>query len=98
MVVLVLVACFIFCIFKKCFGKKKKPKKVREGKAGRRRKAKEGEGEAGEKVRLSLYYIILSYQLKNYKKIRCVCVCFNLIGWGGEERRGGRGERTGKVG
>uniref|UniRef100_A0A669ESQ0 Synaptotagmin Vb n=2 Tax=Oreochromis TaxID=8139 RepID=A0A669ESQ0_ORENI len=48
-VVLVLVACFIFCIFKKCFGKKKKPKKVREGKAGRRRKAKEGEGESGEK-------------------------------------------------
>uniref|UniRef100_A0A3P8NW40 C2 domain-containing protein n=1 Tax=Astatotilapia calliptera TaxID=8154 RepID=A0A3P8NW40_ASTCA len=48
-VVLVLVACFIFCIFKKCFGKKKKPKKAREGKAGRRRKAKEGEGETGEK-------------------------------------------------
>lgn len=51
MVVLVLVACFIFCVFKKCFGKKKKPKKVRERKAGRRRKEKEGEGEAGEKVR-----------------------------------------------
>eukprot|EP00064_Thunnus_orientalis_P019296 superscaffoldBa00004765_g19412 len=27
-VVLVLVACFIFCVFKKCFGKKKKPKKL----------------------------------------------------------------------
>lgn len=50
MLVLVLVACFIFCVFKKCFAKKKKPKKVRERKAGRRRKEKEGEGEVGEKV------------------------------------------------
>lgn len=50
--VLLLVAAFIFCVFKKCFGKKKKPKKVRERKAGRRRKEKEGEGEAGEKVRV----------------------------------------------
>lgn len=57
-VVLVLVACFIFCVFKKCFGKKKKPKKVRERKAGRRRKEKEGEGEAGEKVRDPLKSII----------------------------------------
>ncbi|TMS21809.1 Synaptotagmin-1 [Larimichthys crocea] len=48
-VVLVLVGCFIFCVFKKCFGKKKKPKKVRERKTGRRKKEKEGEGEAGEK-------------------------------------------------
>lgn len=48
--VLLLVAAFIFCVFKKCFGKKKKPKKVRERKTGRRRKEKEGEGEAGEKV------------------------------------------------
>lgn len=58
MVVLVLVACFIFCVFKKCFGKKKKPKKVRERKAGRRRKEKEGDGEAGEKVRGPLKSII----------------------------------------
>lgn len=50
MVVLVLVACFVFCVFKKCLGKKKKPKKVRETKVGRRRKEKEGEGETGEKV------------------------------------------------
>ncbi|XP_077595539.1 synaptotagmin Vb isoform X2 [Stigmatopora nigra] len=48
-VVLVLVACCVFCVFKKCFGKKKKPKKVREKKAGRRRKTKEGEGETGDK-------------------------------------------------
>uniref|UniRef100_A0A3B5L3F7 C2 domain-containing protein n=1 Tax=Xiphophorus couchianus TaxID=32473 RepID=A0A3B5L3F7_9TELE len=49
--VLVLVACFIFCVFKKCFGKKKKPKKERGRKAGgRRRKEKEGDGESGEKV------------------------------------------------
>ncbi|XP_075890519.1 synaptotagmin-1-like [Nelusetta ayraudi] len=47
--VLLLVAAFIFCVFKKCFGKKKKPKKVRERKTGRRKKEKEGEGEAGEK-------------------------------------------------
>lgn len=57
-VVLVLVACFIFCVFKKCCGKKKKPKKVRERKAGRRRKEKEGEGEAGEKVRGPLKSIV----------------------------------------
>lgn len=50
-VVLVLVACVIFCVFKKCFAKKKKPKTVRERKVGRRRKEKEGEGETGEKVR-----------------------------------------------
>ncbi|XP_018592415.1 synaptotagmin Vb [Scleropages formosus] len=49
-VVLALVACFIFCIFKKCFGKKKKAKKVRERKTGRRRKHDgEGEGESAEK-------------------------------------------------
>lgn len=56
--VLLLVAAFIFCVFKKCFGKKKKPKKVRERKAGRRRKEKEGEGEAGEKVRVSSRLLI----------------------------------------
>uniref|UniRef100_A0A3B3ZPP7 C2 domain-containing protein n=1 Tax=Periophthalmus magnuspinnatus TaxID=409849 RepID=A0A3B3ZPP7_9GOBI len=47
-VVLLLVAACLFCIFKKCFGKKKKPKKARERKAGRRRKAKEGEEEGKE--------------------------------------------------
>lgn len=50
-VVLVLVACCVFCLFKKCFAKKKKPKKVRERKTGRRKKEKEGEGEGGEKAR-----------------------------------------------
>uniref|UniRef100_H2U7M8 C2 domain-containing protein n=1 Tax=Takifugu rubripes TaxID=31033 RepID=H2U7M8_TAKRU len=54
-VVLVLVACLIFCAFKKCFGKKKKPKTVRERKVGRRRKEKEGEGESGEKVCDSIF-------------------------------------------
>ncbi|XP_019739083.1 synaptotagmin Vb isoform X3 [Hippocampus comes] len=48
-VILLLVACFVFCLFKKCLGKKKKPMKVRERKTGRRRKAKEGEGETGDK-------------------------------------------------
>ncbi|XP_051925390.1 synaptotagmin Vb isoform X1 [Hippocampus zosterae] len=48
-VILLLVACFVFCLFKKCLGKKKKPIKVRERKTGRRRKAKQGEGETGDK-------------------------------------------------
>ncbi|XP_029109752.1 synaptotagmin Va [Scleropages formosus] len=48
-VVLALVGCFAFCVFKKFISKKKKPKKARERKAGRRRK-KGGEDEAeGEK-------------------------------------------------
>uniref|UniRef100_A0A3B4EGT5 Synaptotagmin Vb n=1 Tax=Pygocentrus nattereri TaxID=42514 RepID=A0A3B4EGT5_PYGNA len=51
-VVLALVACFVFCFFKKCFGKKKKSKKARERKgAARRRKAgEEGEVEGGPKL------------------------------------------------
>ncbi|XP_034045812.1 synaptotagmin Va isoform X2 [Thalassophryne amazonica] len=49
-VVLVLVACMIFCIYKKCINKGTKPKKARERKAGRgrRRKEKEGGEEAEE--------------------------------------------------
>ncbi|XP_051995331.1 synaptotagmin-2-like isoform X2 [Xyrauchen texanus] len=47
-VVLALVGCFAFCIYKKCLGGKKKAKKVRERKGGRRRVKKEGEEEAGE--------------------------------------------------
>ncbi|XP_016410640.1 synaptotagmin Vb [Sinocyclocheilus rhinocerous] len=50
-VVLALVACFTFCMFKKCFGKKKKSKKARERKrAGQRKKeGTEGEGEGEQK-------------------------------------------------
>uniref|UniRef100_A0A3B1J668 Synaptotagmin Vb n=2 Tax=Astyanax mexicanus TaxID=7994 RepID=A0A3B1J668_ASTMX len=50
-VVLALVACFIFCFFKKCFGKKKKSKKARErkGAARRRKGGEEGEVEGGPK-------------------------------------------------
>ncbi|XP_061079353.1 synaptotagmin Va [Conger conger] len=47
-VVLALVGCFIFCIFKKFISKKKKAKKVRERKTGRKQKAGGGEG-GGEK-------------------------------------------------
>ncbi|XP_026062333.1 synaptotagmin-2-like isoform X1 [Carassius auratus] len=47
-VVLALVACFAFCVYKKCLGGKKKTKKVRERKGGRRRMKKEGEEETGE--------------------------------------------------
>ena len=52
-VVLALVACFVFCFFKKCFGKKKKSKKARErkGAARRRKGGEEGEVEGGPKVR-----------------------------------------------
>lgn len=48
-VVLALVACFAFCMYKKCFGGKKKAKKVRERKGVRRvKKEKEGEEEKEE--------------------------------------------------
>ncbi|KAI2666270.1 Synaptotagmin-1 [Labeo rohita] len=47
-VVLALVGCFAFCIYKKCLGGKKKTKKVRERKGGRRRMKKEGDEEGGE--------------------------------------------------
>ncbi|XP_071368526.1 synaptotagmin Va [Centroberyx affinis] len=46
-VVLALVGCLCFCIYKKCISKTKKPKKVRERKGGRGRRKKE-EGEEGE--------------------------------------------------
>ncbi|KAJ8251075.1 hypothetical protein GJAV_G00216980 [Gymnothorax javanicus] len=44
-VMLALVGCFTFCIFKKFIRKKKKQKKARERKAGRRQKAGEAESE-----------------------------------------------------
>ncbi|XP_072549685.1 synaptotagmin Va [Salminus brasiliensis] len=47
-VVLALVGCLAFCIYKKCLGGKKKAKKVRERKGGRRRRKKEGDGDDGE--------------------------------------------------
>ncbi|XP_075310082.1 synaptotagmin Va [Odontesthes bonariensis] len=47
-VVLALVACLIFCIYKKCFNKGKKPKKVRERKGGRGRRKKDKDGEDGD--------------------------------------------------
>uniref|UniRef100_A0A8C1BUC0 Synaptotagmin Va n=2 Tax=Cyprinus carpio TaxID=7962 RepID=A0A8C1BUC0_CYPCA len=47
-VMLALVCCFAFCIYKKCLGGKKKAKKVRERKGGRKRMKKEGEEETGE--------------------------------------------------
>ncbi|XP_044188058.1 synaptotagmin Va isoform X2 [Thunnus albacares] len=47
-VVLALVACLGFCIYKKCFNKGKKPKKARERKGGRGRRKKDKEGEDGD--------------------------------------------------
>ncbi|XP_056263823.1 synaptotagmin Va isoform X2 [Pseudoliparis swirei] len=47
-VVLALVACMTFCIYKKCCNKTKKPKKVREKKGGRGRRKKDKDGEEGD--------------------------------------------------
>ncbi|XP_068574631.1 synaptotagmin Va isoform X2 [Cebidichthys violaceus] len=47
-VVLALIACMGFCIYKKCCNKGKKPKKVRERKGGRGRRKKDKDGEDGE--------------------------------------------------
>uniref|UniRef100_A0A8C4HRG5 Synaptotagmin Va n=1 Tax=Dicentrarchus labrax TaxID=13489 RepID=A0A8C4HRG5_DICLA len=47
-VVLALIACLGFCIYKKCFNKGKKPKKVRERKGGRGRRKKDKDGEEGD--------------------------------------------------
>ncbi|XP_053194528.1 synaptotagmin Va [Scomber japonicus] len=47
-VVLALIACMVFCIYKKCINKTKKPKKVRERKGGRGRRKKDKDGEDGE--------------------------------------------------
>ncbi|XP_045927342.1 synaptotagmin Va isoform X2 [Micropterus dolomieu] len=47
-VVLALIACMGFCIYKKCCKKEKKPKKVRERKGGRGRRKKDKDGEDGE--------------------------------------------------
>ncbi|MEQ2282007.1 hypothetical protein AMECASPLE_036105, partial [Ameca splendens] len=49
-VVLALVACLGFCIYKKCFNKGKKQKKARErkGGGGRGRRKKDQEGAEGE--------------------------------------------------
>ncbi|XP_062263551.1 synaptotagmin Va isoform X2 [Platichthys flesus] len=47
-VVLALIACMGFCIYRKCFNKGSKPKKVRERKGGRGRRKKDKEGEEGD--------------------------------------------------
>lgn len=52
-VVLALIGCMGFCIFKKCFNKGKKPKKVRERKGGRGRKKKDKDGEDGDEKKVS---------------------------------------------
>ena len=54
-VVLALIVCMGFCIYKKCISKGKKPKKVRERKGGRGRRKKDKDGEDGgdKKVRKS---------------------------------------------
>uniref|UniRef100_A0A8C1PRY6 Synaptotagmin-2-like n=1 Tax=Cyprinus carpio TaxID=7962 RepID=A0A8C1PRY6_CYPCA len=64
-VMLALVCCFAFCIYKKCLGGKKKAKKVRERKGGRKRMKKEGEEETGEvgESEKKEYYGKLEYSL-----------------------------------
>lgn len=51
-VVLALVGCMGFCIYKKCFNKGKKPKKARERKGGRGRRKKEKDGEEGDEKKV----------------------------------------------
>lgn len=51
-VVLALVGCLGFCIYKKCINKGKKPKKARERKGGRGRRKKDKEGEEGEEKKV----------------------------------------------
>ncbi|XP_062381684.1 synaptotagmin Vb [Sardina pilchardus] len=46
-VILTLIACFAFCMFKKCSGQKKKSKKARERKGGGRRRKGDDQGEGG---------------------------------------------------
>lgn len=75
-VVLALVCCMAFCIYKKCFNKGKKPKKVRERKAGRGRRKKDKDGEEGgegeKKVRrddVDTGFLVLR---------KCFCTIFNV--------------------
>ncbi|CAB1341396.1 unnamed protein product [Coregonus sp. 'balchen'] len=63
-VVLALVACLGFCIWKKCINKGKKPKKVRERKGGRGRRKKEGAGE-GEEGKVKERLIVGILQAEN---------------------------------
>ncbi len=67
-VVLTLVACFTYCMFKKCFSKKKKSKKARERKrAGRRKKeGTEGEGEGEQKVQKEIHKYNLNVKVFLY--------------------------------
>lgn len=62
-VVLALIACMGFCIYKKCVNKGKKPKKVRERKGGRGRRKKDKEGEEGDdkKVKKDINRFCLVY-------------------------------------
>uniref|UniRef100_A0A8D3B6E2 Synaptotagmin Va n=1 Tax=Scophthalmus maximus TaxID=52904 RepID=A0A8D3B6E2_SCOMX len=62
-VVLALVACLGFCIFKKCFNKGSKPKKVRERKGGRGRRKKDKDGEDGKQDEEKEFYGKLEYSL-----------------------------------
>lgn len=86
-VVLALVGCFAFCIYKKCLGGKKKAKKVRERKGGRRRVKKEGAdetGEVGEPESLKHVKGIVFQILIKFKVVYCPYL-------GTTQRRRGRG-------
>lgn len=70
-VVLTLVCCMVFCIYKKCFNKSKKPKKARERKAGRGRRKKDKDGEEGgdeKKVRRDKVYTVYLVPAPNTQK------------------------------
>ena len=67
-VVLALIACMGFCIYKKCLNKDKKAKKVRERKGGRGRRKKDKDGEDGEekkvKTKKFLSFLLIMIFLK----------------------------------
>lgn len=68
-VVLALVACMGFCIYKKCFNKGKKPKKVRERKGGRGRRKKEAEGEEGEEKKVRQHAVVVGLPETNIQRL-----------------------------
>lgn len=60
-VILALIACLGFCIYKKCFNKGKKPKKVRERKGGRGRRKKDKDGEDGDDKKVRRDHTVLCW-------------------------------------
>lgn len=77
-VVLALVACLGFCIYKKCFNKAKKPKKVRERKGGRGRRKKDKDGEEGEEKKVGLVHGHMGILLLVWKTLKLRVIYLKL--------------------